>query len=300
MRPVADALRLVHPCGPAARSGDVAFVSRAEHDAAVATAASLDPDGVLVVERPSREVRAALADAGFAPEARLVHLPDVAQTRYVFPARGAPARYALRELAVLRRSRRVAARALTPGALARLAPTTVVFRRRAARPLFAWLSSLPPDATAASAVVVTSWRRDGATVVFRFTGSATPDAVVKIGGGAERESDALARLGDLARSGARVPTVIQRARLGDVTAVVETPVGGVPATRVALGAPRRATRLVHSLASWLDAWNRSSALPRALERTHVERVVLAPARQVLPEVPAGAEHLARLERLADA
>lgn len=299
--PVVDALRLVHPAGPAARSGDVAFVSRHEHDGAVATAAALDPDGLLVVERPSRALRTALAGAGFTPAERLVHLPDVERSRYVFPAQGPAGRYAVREAAVMRRSRRLVARALPTGAVARLAPTTVVFRRRASRPLFAWLSTLLPEVASASALVAPSWRRGGATVVFRFAGSAGPDCVVKIGGGAERESDALMLLGDGARAAsARVPAVLERARIGDVNVVVETPVDGVPATRVALGAPRRARRLVRALATWLDAWNRSSAAPRALEREQLDRLVLAPARQLLPEVPAGPEHLARLERLVDA
>jgi hypothetical protein len=299
--PVVDALRLVHPAGPAAGSGDVAFVSRHEHDAAVATAAALDPDGLLVVERPSRTLRADLADTGFAPAVRLVHLPDVERSRYVFPAQGPARRYAVRDLAVLRRSRRLAARGLPKGAFARLAPTTVVFRRRASHPLFAWLSALPREVGSASALVAPSWRPEGATVVFRFAGSAAPDAVVKIGGGAEREWDALALLGDGARAAsARVPEVLDRVRVGDVTVLVETPVGGVPATRLALGAPRRARRLVRTLARWLDAWNRNSLARRALDREDLERLVLTPARQLLPEVPAGPEHLVRLERLADA
>lgn len=268
---------------------------------AARVASTVAPDGLVVAPRPSRRLRGRLAAAGLEPATRLLHVPDLPLSRYVFPLGGPAARFALEQLVPLGRAKRAAARALALSGVSAIAPTSVVFRRRGARPLFEWLSGVAAPTEARTAIVSTSWRPHGATVLHRFGAAQTPDAVVKLGGGAAEERRALDRLGAEARTAeVEVPAVLATGTRAGLSLIVETPVAGSPASRLLRESPARAAGLLRGLFRWLEAWNAATAAPRPFRRADGERLLFGPALRLAPGLADADAHLLRLDRLIEA
>jgi phosphotransferase family enzyme len=268
---------------------------------AARVASTVANDGLVVAPHPSRRLRSRLAAAGLEPAARLLHVPDLPQSRYVFPLGGPAARFALEQLVPLGRAKRAAARALALSGVSAIAPTSVIFRRRGARPLFDWLSGVAAPTEARTAIVSSSWRPHGATVLHRFGAAHTPDAVVKLGGGAAEEARALGLLGAEARTAeVDVPAVLATGTRAGLPLIAETPVAGSPASGLLRGSPARAAGLLRGLFRWLEAWNAATAAPRPFGRPDGERLLLGPARRLAPGLADADAHLSRLDRLVEA
>ena len=326
-----SALEFLHPDGPGRRvsvhgSGPAAALVRAPAPDAAAppdvvllaptrgdrtnrgwaeragrVASTVAKDGLVVAPHPSRRLRGRLAAAGLEPAARLLHVPDLPQSRYIFPLGGPAARFALGQLVPLGRAKRAAARAHALSGLSAIAPTSVVFRRPGARPLFDWLSGVAAPTEASTAIVSTSWRPHGATVLHRFGAAQTPDAVVKLGGGAAEERGALDRLGAEARTAAvDVPAVLATGTRAGLSLIVETPVAGSPAPGLLRESPARAAELLRGLFRWLEAWNAATAAPRPFRRADGERLLFGPALRLAPGLADADAHLLRLYRLIEA
>ena len=261
--------------------------------------AAADGVAIVVTAPPDARLRRALRRAGYAPASLLLHAPDVERSRLIFPLGGAAAAYALRTLVPASTVERAAARLLcvTPVPLP-LGPTSAVFAR-GARPPLDWLARLEPQRPSCTAVIARAWRPAATTVVYRFAGGREPDAVVKLGGGCAAEADALERLGAAAAAaGARVPAVLHRGEAGGRPLVVQTPLAGVAAPRLLAGSGAAAQRLLGELAGWLETWAEATAAPRAFTADDAERLLLAPARTLAPDLDSGA--LRRLEGRCDA
>src|SRR5256884_7020768 len=224
--------------------------------------------------------------------------PGRPRSRYVFPVGGPAARFALRRLVPLGRAKRAVARAVALPGVSAIAPTSVVFRRRGARPLFDWLCGVAAPTEPCTAIVSGSWQAHGATVLQRFGAAETPDAVVKLGGGAAEEARALDLLGAEARNAeAEVPAVLATGTRAGLPLIVETPVAGSPASGLVRGSPALVAGLLRDLAGWLEAWNAATAAPRPFERADGERLLLEPARRLAPGLAHADNYLSRLDRL---
>lgn len=261
-------------------------------------ASTLAQDGLVVVTRPTRRLQAELSARGLESRDRLLHVPDVARSRYVFPVRGEAARYALRCLVPLRPVKRAAARALGVPGMPPLPPTSVIFRRPGARPLLEWMDAFGPTGATRAAIVQRSWRGTG-SVVHRFTGDPAPAAIAKIGGGAQREAVGLRVAAGAGEGPVKVPALLGETRFGESPVVVETPVPGVPGTRLLRGSPDAASRLLRAVARWLAAWNQATASRRELGEADAERFVLEPARRLAARLDDGEGYVGRLRRLCE-
>jgi hypothetical protein len=274
---------------------------RAWSEQAARVAASVASDGLVVTPHTSRRLRRRLVAAGLEPATRLLHAPDLPQSRYVFPLGGPAARFALRRLVPLGSAKRAAARAVGLPGVSAIVPTSDVFRRRGARPLFDWLSGIAAPAQPSTAIVSRSWQAHGATVLHRFGPAETPDAVVKLGGGAAEEARALDLLGAEARSAeVEVPAVLATGTRAGLPLIVETPVAGSPASGPVRGSPARAARLLRGLFRWLEAWNAATVAPRPFRRADGERLLLEPALRLAPGLAHADAYLWRLDRLVEA
>lgn len=268
--------------------------------AAVAAARRLATDGLVVAAGAPPNLRRALVRGGLRREARLLHVPNVATSRYVLPARGPTARYGLDRVISLRPERRLAARALAVMPLSPAARTTLIFRRPGDRPTLAWLCEVGQPVSGCEAIIRRSWKTAGGSVVHRFTGADAPDVVVKLGGEARREGDALHAIAPgAALDGVRVPGLIDQRQLGDVPLIVETSLSGTLARNMLRGSSSAADGLLRRVARWLAEWNRATRTQRALGADDAERMVLAPARALAPSWDGGLAYLERLKRLCE-
>jgi hypothetical protein len=281
-----SALELVAPDGPG--SAGATLVASGADD-------TLEVECVLAV-KPDRALRRRLQAAGFARGPRLLHVPDVERSRFVFPLGGAEASFALRTVVPSTARERVASRVLGLVPLP-VGPTSTVFTR--GRAPFEWLGRLEPPQPRCTAVIARAWRPSGASVLYRFAGGREPDVVVKLGGGSGAEVEALDLLrADAVAAGARLPEVRQRSEVDRLTLVVQTPVDGVPAPRALAGDREAARRLLDDIATWLEAWAERTARPRELAAEDAKRLVLGPASALAPLL--GAAALDRLEGLCEA
>ena len=265
---------------------------------AVDLANGVGPDGLVVAVAPTGRLRGELARGGLQPELRLLHVPNVLESRYVFPLHGPAARYALRRLVPLHPVKRVASRLLAAPGAGLVAPTTVVFRRPGARPLLEWLSALDGRGEPGTAIVRRGWHPVNRTVVHRFGPGPEPDAVVKLGANVPAEARALTAFGAAAQSAhAAIPRLVAEGEVGGVPLLVENPLPGTPAPGMLRHRPGAVGRLLRIVAAWLAEWNAATADVRPFEHDDAERHVLARARRVAPLWPGGAAHVAHLEHL---
>jgi hypothetical protein len=288
-----DDLILLTPARDEAR--DDSWVARA-----VQAARNVEGDGLVVVAG-SRRLRSALSAAGLRPEVRLLHVPSLPESRFVFPFPGAAASFALRELVPMDAVKRRLTPAIgLPGA-SLLLPTSVVFRPPGAKPLLDWLSRYGEPAGGASAIVARSWRFPGRTVLHRFSQGRTPDLVVKVGAESAREGEALREIAARARTArVDVPAVVQEDVVGGVPALAEAPVPGAPAPEALRGAPQRAHQLLGQISEWLAEWNGATEVRRAFGSRDAERLVLDPARRAAAELRQGDAFVRRLQALCEA
>jgi hypothetical protein len=290
-----------HPAGPAATVRELGAAEGAAELLLAPEAPDADglaragADAVVAVAGDTRAWRRVLGRAGFERGALLLQLPDRERSRFVVSL-GTPATaFALRE--VLRRGRgeRAAARLLPLPGLARLAPTTALYRRPGRPPLLDWLGRIGDERAPTGALVVRSWRRGGGLVVLRFDGR-EPDLVVKLGAGTA-ESETLVRLGDDARgAGVRVAKVVATGAVGATPFLAQTPLTGRPADAAVAGSPAAARELAATVAAFLRRWNRATAQRRTFTEADGERLLLAPLDS-LPDADSG--YRAHLVALAE-
>src|SRR5439155_27073237 len=108
-------------------------------EAVETTAARLSQSGIAyVVPSVASTLRRALAAAGLPETDRLLHIPNVAQSRYLAPIASMAERYALSGQLPMTAVKRLAAKALGVQGRRRLGPTGALHRRRPAT-LARWL-----------------------------------------------------------------------------------------------------------------------------------------------------------------
>ena len=274
--------------------------SREWAERAARLAASVAPDGLVVVVGGARRLRLGLRRLGLRPEVELLHVPNVAVSRYILPRGGPAGRYAISKLLPLSPAKRLAGRALAATSAGSRGRTSTVFRRPGAEPMLAWLNAAVQShagGSQLSAVISRSWRRGGSTVIHSFS-AGVPDAVVKLGAAAPSEVRALARVAAGARGeGVAVPAVVREGALGDVPLLVETPIAGSLAWSELRGDATGAARLLDLVARWLAGWNAATAVARPFGPAEAEHWLLARARSLAPLWPGGREYVSRLERL---
>jgi len=297
-------------------------------DALASVAATLDADGLLYLVVPAtRRWRAAalLRAHGLERAATVVHIPNLATSRYLVPVSALPLRYALARLMPgYPRARRVARVLLHLAGTERVIGATLpavalVGRRPAARPLFEWLFRLHEDVAvtgdggAEHVVAVTSWRAQGGPTVLHVLALGCEQAalVVKVPGAPddvtriEEEEAILRRLGPAARAaGARLP-VARLARLPDGRPVlVQTAVQGRPLAAVIAERPSTVTAILDDVSAWLERWNRATRRLEPLDAAVLDRELLQPAALVTPHIATGEQYrawlVARCARLAGA
>jgi len=258
------------------------------------TAARLSQSGIAyVVPSVASTLRRALAAAGLPETDRLLHIPNVAQSRYLAPIASMAERYALSGQLPMTAVKRLAARALGVQGRRRLGPTGALHRRQPAT-LARWLFDF--DNTAPGSALVTA-RQPGAggAIVHRFSDAPAPNAVAKV---SPRANDELHGLQAVAPSAAsaivRVPRVLYAGTLGSVPLVVQSAVEGRNAALLIEQKRLAARRLQADLAAWLECWGRSEARVRQVTDRDVQRFVLSPAAEL---VEAGAVHASYLDYL---
>jgi hypothetical protein len=265
---------------------------------AAGVASGLAPDGLVIAPEPSGSLGRELSAVGLSREVTLTHVPDLTRSRYVFPARGGAAAYALKQVVPMHPVKRAAGRALPLTSLMRSVAATSVYRRAGGRPLLGWLAALDPARRSCTAIVMRSWRPEGATVLQRFAGGALPDVVAKVGAGAAREAAAIRALGDGAAAAAvDVPRLVGETALGAAPVMVVKPIFGASAADALRGSARSVDELLPAVAEWLAAWNSRTSVRRPFERADAEEAVLEPARILAPELSGGGAYLARLHDL---
>ena len=265
-------------------------------------ASRLEPDGLVVVVGGARRLRARLRGLGLRRDADLLHVPNVAVSRYVLPRGGAVGRYAISRLLPLSPAKRIAGRALALTRVAFRGRTSTVYRRPGARPMLSWLADAVPSAAVGDrlpAVVGSSWRRGGSTVIHTFS-AGVPEGVVKLGAAAPGEARALTSVAAGARTDAvAVPVVVREGELSGVPLLVETPIAGTLAWSELRGKPRLAAELLDLIARWLSAWNATTMTARSFGPEEAERWLLGRARSLAPLWTGGPRYLAWLERACE-
>jgi Phosphotransferase enzyme family len=190
-----------------------------------------------------------------------------------------------------------------PGAL-------IVGRRPNARPLFEWFLQSTLDARCGStAALHAKWRRNQASVLLRAydpAGQLTkiakltlnePDAGCRI----SHEADFLQQAGhDLRDVGISVPEVRLLAGHGVVPVLLENVVPGESAAHLLLARRRSTPELLTLLGETLLTWSRKTTVNRIIDTGWLEREVLQPAAEVMPEIEAGQQYLAWLRTRCNA
>ena len=280
--------------------------------AARTLAGSLDDDGVAFVLAPVpwrfRLLRA-VRERGLVVGPVILHLPDVASSRYLVTA-GAT-RYATSCLVPRSswRGRAASFVARLPGGprlLAQADLASVVVRRRGGAPLFGWLAEHAGAVEPERVVVTRTWRDEGGsfTVSVIDDAAARPRLVARIGGGppAARETMGEARaLETFAASaeaaGATVPRPIAASRLNGLPVLVETGVPGRLAALALAERPGDVVKVLERVLAWLLRWNRATATEGELTSELLAAEVLAPARRVATALPSGEAYGALLDGL---
>lgn len=251
---------------------------RWRRDALLAAGARLGVDGAIWLLEGTATLRRPLAAAGVRPTAVLLHLPELGRSRYVIPTGTAATRFALAGgVPSSAWRRRAAAALLRAPALAGLLPTSTLLRRPGGGPLGRWLFDLDGSRPGSLLVATALPGRPGAVVLRFADGARAPDAVAKVSPRARAELEGLCVLGAGAgRAGARTPSALAAGDVGGVPVVLESFVGGEPATELLARRRLSAETLTEQVAAWLTGWGRSSRRVRPLTASDLERRVLAP------------------------
>ena len=274
----------------------------------------LAADGVvhLLSPAPLRGLlRRALTGRGLVTAEARLHVPSVAETRWIVPLERASRLALAHSLGRASARRWLLVRALAvPGVdrvlRASLPHVGLVLRRPGARPCSAWLAGPDGDPPPGwRATVEVSFRGAGAGAVAMGWGDgAAPVAVAKIAfgsaAGLSAEDAALRSAGPPARrAGAGVPEVRDLRPLGRSWALIESPVAGRPAAVLVRADERGALELLGELARWLARWSRATAAPDVLGSAWLDRLLLRPAAELEPELHDGAAYRGRLAALAE-
>jgi hypothetical protein len=264
----------------------------------------LAPDGVgyVLVPRLWRfGIAQDLGRCGLSVTTAFVHLPDWATSDDLIPLSLMPARYGVRELAIVRPWKQplVLLGLQIPRVvewLGRLLPAVgLVARKPGARPLFAWLSSWGPQGFTPSAALVRSGGRRShrSSVVFPFSGSAErPEWLAKLAmgvPGGDPLADEAATLTQLrpaaCAAGARLPLVLHQGELGERRVCVQTIVRGQPVAQLLIAQPSRWSQIINQLAGWLKRWHVSTKTIRSLRPEEFTQHFLSPAARLAPFIP---------------
>jgi hypothetical protein len=276
---------------------DSTWVRRAVHTAVSRLASS----GIAyVVPSSAIGLRRALAAGGLRSAETLLHIPDLAQSRYVVPVGTAAERYALSGQLPMKRVKRFAAAALLHSRrLATLGPTGIVLRPNSMVPLAGWLWELEGAQCPAGSVLVRAGGTAGGSVLHRFAANEKePNAVAKVSRNATAEVHALQKIApSAARAGARIPTVLYAGALASVPLVLQSAVSGRNAALLVERKRLAARDIQERIAAWLARWGRSSAQVRELTQADLERFVLAPAIELAPRATGRGPYLEYLRVL---
>jgi hypothetical protein len=282
--------------------------------AARSAADALDDDGVGFVLAPLpwrfRLLRA-VREQHLVLGPAILHLPDLASSRYLVAAGRTAARYATACLIPRSswRGRVASVAARTPGGtrlVAQAGLASVVVRRRTAAPLFRWLVEAAGEAPPERVVITRTWRPQGGTFTVSVIddGGARPRFVARVGTAppAARESlgeeRALATFAASAQAaGAAVPRPLASSQLDGLPVLVETGVAGRVAATTVSERPRDVPVVLDRVLAWLLRWNRATANAATLTPAVLAQEVLAAARLVARALPSGAAYLDVLERL---
>jgi hypothetical protein len=273
-------------------------------DAVRLMAQRLSPDGVgYMLARPRwrRKLAGLIRRNGLQVERSFGHLPDWETSAYILPFTRSAIQYALAWQLCLPRWKRLLALgwsklpgmerllgAFWPGA-------GWVVRQPRAAPIFAWLPGAGSDA-----VIRRSWRGpEGALILTCIDpGEPRPYAVAKVSpvlNGADphaAEAAALEEIGACAReAGARVPEMLEKKRIGARSILLETPVSGRPAAEVGKAQPERVFPIMGQVVDWLERWHCQTAVHLPLSPADLERGLLDPAVQLMPDLQRGEAYL---------
>jgi hypothetical protein len=270
------------------------------------------PDGIawIVVGRTRRGSAARAARrAGLVVVDRVLMVPPWPATAHLVAlAPGALADAGVRHLGLSPRRARL--RASLCGArmgralLARGARGCALVAARPGAPApLSWLGAIDGGAVAGATASAGPRRDAPVAVVLRFArGSSSPDLAVKIALDADAvervcaERAALVRLGPVAAAaGAAVPTP-RPAQAAGVLAVDALP--GRPASALLAGSAAQTDGVLRVVASWLLAWNRSTAVTCRATPALLEQWLLGPAARVAAALPSTARHAECMRQLA--
>ena len=232
-----------------------------------------------VVPGGARRLRRTLVAAGLPHAATLLHVPDEARPRYLVPIGTEAERWAFADGIAMRRRNRLLASGLGARGRSAFGPTGAIHRRDPESPLATWLHRAGGGSRSWGSTIVALPHSGSGAILYRFAaGGQAPDAVAKLTPGAGAELEALRRIAPRAGdAGARVPVVLESGHIGSTEFVLESVVGGRSAAAMVATGKLPAEELQDRLASWLEAWNRSSAQERPIDRDDVERFLLGPA-----------------------
>jgi GT2 family glycosyltransferase len=260
------------------------------------------PDGVVFAIAPSRRQRgsmlAALRQSGLTRLEKVAVLPNAQRMRHLFPLAPAAVEQELRHVVSLAPAvARTLARIGCASRLLELVLPTVGFaaQRPGAAPLAGWLG--PTDtARAGTWVMSANWRTAGGPAIVlrldRDTAKVRKVAKVTNRGTGEAEVRALRETAaGAALLGVRTPELVATCRLGDRLALVEEPLEGQRAARWLARHPERIEELSARLVRWLEEWAMNSRQEVDFEWSELERLVLAPARELAPMIANGHSYL---------
>ena len=263
-------------------------------------------DGIVyLLASPSARatVRRTLSGHGLQEEVAVAHVPDVLTSRYLVPLDRDLAAMAFAEVVpVWPRRRRLLSRFLrVPGAprfLGRVLPSIgVILRRDGARPLFEWLSQLTGEEDERLGVVVSGAPPESRLVVLSGgLGVKQAPIVAKVGEIAssrlDLEASILREVASSARlTGVEVPKPVDVHRLSGRSLLLEDRLAGQVAAALLASRPRAFSSVVCSIADWLDAWHRSTAVVRPLEPAELRYYVLEPAESLADELQNGEDYV---------
>lgn len=270
-------------------------------DAVQSLCQKLARDGIAYILAPPlwrTTIKQLLERCGLFTEQSMIHLANTVSSRYLVPLAPGPLSFILAQSLPFKHwtSALVAAGArltFKEALCEKLFPSLgFVMRRLGARPIFHWLSKLHPNGGERAHVLIRrSWRgRNGPIVLYRFTSRHPfPCAIAKLAlthsGTANqlREANVLAGLGPNVRSsGARIPELLSVGRLGGSPVLVESAIKGQPLASLLRAHPSRATQVLESVTTWLERWNRQTAVLQPLNENLLERHILGPAAVLAP------------------
>jgi hypothetical protein len=250
-----------------------------------------------------------LSRRGLDARLAVAHLPDFRISRYLVPLDRELASMAFAEVVPVwpRRRRLLSGVLKVPGAprlLGRVLPSVaVIVHREAARPLFEWLVGLTDHDHGLGVVVSGPPPECKLVVLTGGGGSGQTPLVAKLEDGLstrlDREASILQEVAPSARmTGVEVPKPLGVRRLSGRSVLLESRLPGQVAAALLASRADAFSSVVGSVADWLEAWHRSTAVLRKLESAELRRYVLEPVESLADELRHGGDYVGWLSERA--